>query len=97
MNKLHKVIIKYIKILKKQVLFILQYSKSLFKSKKQIDDIYIQTTKSKLKQVETLEIELKILLKNNNQLEKEISTMKVSIAEKRKLIEDLQDLVTRKL
>ncbi|MCT8977456.1 hypothetical protein N4T77_12665 [Clostridium sp. CX1] len=96
MNNLYELILKYTKILKKFTLSAIDYIKIFFKSKKYIDDTYFEVEQNKLNQIHQLELQLKIIRSKNLKLEKELSNMTHSINKKRKLIEGLQDLITRR-
>lgn len=96
MNKLYIIFQKLLNKLKHLTESIIKYSRALFQRKKSIDDMYITIKQSKIKEVKSLEVQLKNIQSKNSHLEKEVLIIKDSIDKKIKLIESLQDLVANR-
>lgn len=96
MDKIYLTSIRFFKILKKLILSMLGYCDLFIQHKKNIDNMYIEINKKRNKEIQTLNIALKDIQRRNSNLEKEIMNIRSSIDKKRKLIENLQDLITRR-
>ncbi|MBC2580444.1 hypothetical protein [Clostridium sp. DJ247] len=96
MNKIYLAIIKFLKILKRLMLSMIKYCDFFIERKKTIDSMYITIKQEKIKEFQVLNIELKDIQSKNSNLEKEVIDLKASIGKKRKLIGNLQDLITRR-
>ena len=96
MNKIRLIAINFLKALKRLQLSIIKCYSFFIQRKKSIDNMYVSLIQDKTKEIKNLSSELKDIQTKNLKLEKEVLSMEISINKKKRLIENLQDLTTRR-
>lgn len=96
MNKIRLIAINFLKAIKKLQLSIIKCYRFFIQRKKSIDTMYDSVIQEKTKEVKNLSSELKDIQTKKLKLEKEVLNMEISINKKKRLIENIQDLTTKR-
>ncbi|ADK15586.1 MULTISPECIES: hypothetical protein [Clostridium] len=96
MDKVYTLILKYIKKIKKSIIFGMQNLNLFFDKKKTIDTAYKPMLDEKLKEVKDLKDKLNVMQNNNASFEKQIKHLRGSMMKKEKLIKNLQDIISQR-
>lgn len=88
---------KHLKKLTNLVLSTIDYFKNLFNVKKTIDVMYSPMLDNKTNDIKLLKNELKTIQNKNSNLKKEITTLKSSLHKKYSIIENLQELISKRI
>jgi len=96
MDKVYTLILRYIKKIKKSIIFAMRNLNLFFDKKKTIDTAYTPILDEKLKEVKNLKNKLNAMQNENTSFEKQIKNLKISMMKKEKLIKNLQDILSRR-
>jgi hypothetical protein len=96
MNEIKLVVKKFLKALKKLKLYIIKYYNLFIKSKETVDTIYVSAIQDNIKETKNFDLKLKDIHSKNIILEKEVLNLKTSISKKKKIIDNLQELTSRR-
>ncbi|OAA84062.1 hypothetical protein [Clostridium ljungdahlii] len=96
MGKVYTLILRYLKKIKKSIIFSIQNLNLFFDKKKTIDTAYKPILDEKLNEVKGLKDKLNVIQNKNASFEKQIKHLRSSVIKKEKLIKNLQDIISQR-
>lgn len=96
MDKIYTLILRYIKRIKKSIIFTIKNLNLFLDKKETIDTAYEPILNKKLEEVKSLKDKLNTLQNKNASFEKQIKHLKISMTKKERLIKNLQDIISQR-
>jgi len=96
MDKVYTLILRYIKKIKKSIIFAMRNLNLFFDKKKTIDTAYRPILDEKLKEVKDLKDKLNVMQNKNASFKRQINNLKTSMMKKGRLIKNLQDIISQR-
>ncbi len=96
MNEIKLAAKKFLKAFRKFKLCVKKYYSLFIKSKDNVDNMYVSVIQDNIKETKNFDLKLKDIQSKNIVLEKEVLNLKASISKKKKIIDNLQELTSRR-
>lgn len=87
---------KFFKALKNLKLYVIKYYELLIKNKENVDTVYASIIEEKIKETKKFDLKLRDIQLKNIILEREVLAIKTSISKKKKIIDNLQELTSKR-